>query len=314
MSSTCKVTCEMFRAVHDLAGTRRGQRPVLWSPYVNRSRRTCVWLLTPFAIALIAPAHAQGGPDHLTCFKVKDPQVKATYTADLDSFAALPGCTIKVPAVMACTPTIKSNVTPPPTGDGGTGTPNAFGCYKVKCPKASLPAIPLNDQFGTRSVTPKAPKLLCAPAASTTTSSSSSSTTTVTSPTMTTTTSACVAAGQTCSAAAECCSGICCGEAGASCATSADCCGGICDTVNTHLCSGGPGGGGFVCGAATTTTIACLPAGQACTNGSNCCSGVCCGELGAPCATSIDCCGGVCDVISTHVCTSGPPGGIAICQ
>ena len=59
--------------------------------------------------------------------------------------------------------------------------PNVFGCYKIKCPKATLPVIPLNDQFGTRDVTPRAPRLLCAPAAplppTTTTTSTTTGTT-----------------------------------------------------------------------------------------------------------------------------------------
>ncbi len=132
------------------------------------------------AFVSIVPAHAQPAPDHLTCFKVKDPQAKTTYTADLDSVLMLPGCTIKVPAAMACVPTIKSNVQPPPLGGGGTGTPNAFGCYKVKCPKATPPQVVLNDQFGIRSVTPSAPKLLCAPVASSTTTTTIVTTTTTT--------------------------------------------------------------------------------------------------------------------------------------
>jgi hypothetical protein len=96
---------------------------------------------------------------------VKDPQVKTTYTADLSGLVAHTGCTIKVPAAMACVPTAKTNVQPPPTGSGGTGTPNAFGCYKVKCPKAPAPPLELDDQFGSRTVAPSAPKLVCAPAA-----------------------------------------------------------------------------------------------------------------------------------------------------
>jgi hypothetical protein len=116
-------------------------------------------------LATCTTARAQAVADHLKCYKVKDPQAKASYTADLGGLIAEPGCTIKVPAAMACVPATKVNVNPaPPPGTGATGAPNAFGCYKIKCPKATLPALPLNDQFGSRSVTPQAPKLLCAPA------------------------------------------------------------------------------------------------------------------------------------------------------
>jgi hypothetical protein len=44
----------------------------------------------------IAPAPAQIA-DHLRCYKVKDPQGKTSYTADLDGV----GCTIKLPAKIA---------------------------------------------------------------------------------------------------------------------------------------------------------------------------------------------------------------------
>jgi len=121
--------------------------------------------LVVVSMTLALPAGAQPIADHLKCYKVKDPQAKTTYTADLGGLVAEPGCTIKVPAIMACVPATKTNVTPTPPGSGGTGTPNAFGCYKIKCPKATLPAVPLNDQFGTRDVTPSVPRLLCAPAA-----------------------------------------------------------------------------------------------------------------------------------------------------
>jgi hypothetical protein len=128
--------------------------------------RGLLWgLLAPLMFA--APLGALTESDHLECYKVKDPQAKAKYTADLGGLTMEPGCKVKVPAVMACIPATKTNVTPDPPGRGGTGTvPNAFGCYKVKCAKESLPTLELNDQFGKRVVTPKKAKLLCAPAGS----------------------------------------------------------------------------------------------------------------------------------------------------
>src|SRR5881628_1615994 len=120
-------------------------------------------LVALVVLKLALPAGAQPVGDHLKCYKVRDPQVKAAYSADLGGLVAEPGCTINVPAIMACVPSSKTNVTPEPPGTGGSGTPNAFGCYKIKCPKVTLPAIPLNDQFGTRDVTPSKPRLLCAP-------------------------------------------------------------------------------------------------------------------------------------------------------
>src|SRR5215470_3535693 len=102
------------------------------------------------ALQLSVLAGAQPVADHLKCYKVRDPQAKASYTADLGGLVAEPGCTIKVPATLACVPATKANLSPPAQGTGATGTPNAFGCYKVHCPKAALPALQLNDQFGSR--------------------------------------------------------------------------------------------------------------------------------------------------------------------
>lgn len=130
--------------------------------------RTTLAVVAALAVC-VSPARAQPVADHLKCYKVKDPQARASYTADLGGIVAEPGCTIKVPAVMTCVPATKTNVSPTPPGGGATGTPNAFGCYKIKCPRQTLPALQLSDQFGTRSVTPTVPKLLCAPAAPPTT-------------------------------------------------------------------------------------------------------------------------------------------------
>jgi hypothetical protein len=136
------------------------------------------------ALVLAARASAQPVADHLACYKIKDPQAKTTYTADLGGLVAEPGCTIKVPAVLACVPATKANVTPTPPGGGGTGTPNSFFCYKVKCPKATPPTLTGTDQFGNRTVTPSGAKILCAPLAgpptTTTTTATTTSTTTTT--------------------------------------------------------------------------------------------------------------------------------------
>ena len=127
--------------------------------------RLLVGLIVTLAYA--AAATAQPVADHLKCFKVKDSQPKTLYTADLSGHVAESGCTIKYPAAMACVPSTKTNVQPTPAGGGGTGTPNAFGCYKVKCPKGTLPPLTVNDQFGTRTVAPIKSKMLCAPMATT---------------------------------------------------------------------------------------------------------------------------------------------------
>jgi hypothetical protein len=176
------------------------------------------------ALALAGTTYAQVA-DHLKCYKVKDPQPKASYTADLGGLIAEPGCLIKVPATMACVPATKTNVQPPPPGGGATGEPNAFGCYKVKCPKAVLPLLQLNDQFGSRNVEPVMAKLICAPAASPTMSTTTTSATS----TSTTTTSLLY----TCSAAGG-------SQCGGTCPPSYSCTdlGGTCGCLNGTSCGG----------------------------------------------------------------------------
>jgi hypothetical protein len=110
---------------------------------------------------------AQPIADHLKCYKIHGSQVRTTYTADLGGLVAEPGCTIIVPAVMMCVPSTKTNVAPVPPGGGGTGTPNRFFCYRVRCPRpvSTLPTVTGQDQFGTHVVLPSTAKLLCAPLA-----------------------------------------------------------------------------------------------------------------------------------------------------
>jgi hypothetical protein len=142
-------------------------------------RTLCAVGLGALCVTWVTAAAAQV-PDHLKCYKIKDPQAKATYTANLGGLVAEPGCKITVPAQMACVPAAKTNVTPTPPGGGGTGVPNSFFCYKVKCQKATLPTLAGQDQFGNRTVTPSAAKLLCAPLAGPTTTTTMTSTSTTT--------------------------------------------------------------------------------------------------------------------------------------
>jgi hypothetical protein len=146
------------------------------------------------ALALLASLGSVGAqvPDHLKCYKVKDSAVKALYTADLGGPAAEPGCQIKVPGTMLCVETEKQNITPTPPGGGpAPASAGRFVCYKLKCPKAVLAPITVSDQFGTRAVEPKTPKMLCAPegTSTTTTSTMDTTTTSTTSTSNTTTTS-----------------------------------------------------------------------------------------------------------------------------
>ena len=73
-----------------------------------RSRPASARLLV-VALLLAAVSNA-AVPDHLTCYKVRDAQQGAKYTADLAGLAAEPGCSIHVPARIACVPSTKTNV------------------------------------------------------------------------------------------------------------------------------------------------------------------------------------------------------------
>ena len=126
-----------------------------------------VMVALPIVLLMVAArAGAQPVPDHLTCYRVKDPQAKGAYTADLGGLVAEPGCKIAVPGHIFCTQATKTGVTPtPPGGADNSGAAGRFLCYKVKCPRAKLANIPWHDQFGTRTLVPatKTASVVCAP-------------------------------------------------------------------------------------------------------------------------------------------------------
>jgi hypothetical protein len=119
----------------------------------------------------VATNEAFGSPaaiTHTKCYAIKDPAAKAVYTLNSTAApeAAQNGCRLQVPAKMLCLATTKTNVSPVPPGGGPTTnvTTAKSLCYKVKCPKTALTPVPVVDQFGSRTVTPKVARLLCAPA------------------------------------------------------------------------------------------------------------------------------------------------------
>jgi hypothetical protein len=116
-----------------------------------------------------AAVSVRAAGDHLECYRMRDSAARTRYTADLNGLAAEPGCVIKIPGQLLCVATTKTNVTPNPTGGGGTGPAGQFVCYKVKCPKGVLAPVAVSDQFGSRAVQPGTAKILCAPIATSTT-------------------------------------------------------------------------------------------------------------------------------------------------
>lgn len=114
------------------------------------------------SLAFARPTSAQV-PDHLKCFKIRDQLRLTPYTADLSGLVPQDGCRIRVPAAFFCVPSTKTNVSPTPPNDLEGPPANGFACYRVKCPRAALPGVVIEDQFGTRGATPKSTSMLCAP-------------------------------------------------------------------------------------------------------------------------------------------------------
>jgi hypothetical protein len=220
-------------------------------------RTPCALATATLWLATIAPGAAQPLPDHLKCYKVEDTQPKASYTADLGGLVAEPGCVIKVPGKMLCVEATKTNVTPtPPGGTANMGSAGRFLCYKVKCPKVGVAALQWQDQFGARTVTPSAPKMVCAPEIRTTTTTTTSTTTTTV------------------------CTPTTCAAQGKNCGTIPDGCGNMlgCGTCTGFETCGG-GGTPNVCG--------CTPDPDPCST-----AGQICGFAQNGCGTSVSC--GVC--------------------
>src|SRR6476660_1024216 len=222
-------------------------------------RQTFVVLIA--ALTLPPLASAQPVPDHLKCYKIKDSRAKATYTADLGGLVSEPGCLIKVPGKMLCVEATKANVNPPPPGGtDDSGPAGRFLCYKVKCPKAVLTPLTWHDQFGTGTVTPSVPKMLCAPEILATTTTTTLGTTTTAVPTTTT-----AASTTTTTTLTQSCTPTTCAAQGVTCGPAGDGCGNL---IQCGSCTPGQtcGGGGTlsVCGNATCTPTTCGAQGVNC--------------------------------------------------
>ena len=161
-----------------------------FAPGVFAARPATLAAVLVAVVVLLPPTSAHAIADHLTCYAIKDPQPRATYSGTLLSFPAddtgggvfHPGCQIRLPAKLLCQATSKSLVDPvPPGAADGIQQPHSFLCYKVKCPgELRDVALTVHDQFGARTVMRRVPKVLCAPAAGPTTTSTTTTTTTST--------------------------------------------------------------------------------------------------------------------------------------
>ena len=107
--------------------------------------------------------------NHIACYKVKDviPKQKITNVLLLSNTGSEnnTGCTIATGAKYCCDAVDKIGVPPQPGGGGPINNTSKFCCYKVKCNKGPTGSLPVQDQFGNRTLqVAKPPSLICAPA------------------------------------------------------------------------------------------------------------------------------------------------------
>src|SRR5262245_27058122 len=136
-------------------------------------RATGRWLITAILLVATFGSRASAGvPDHLQCFKVKDP-LKLVGVTDLDSPAlgAAPGCKLSR-AKLYCLP---ATSTPGLVLDSSTNlpiaqtlvqgpNPGARICYKAKCPAPYPPDATVRDIFGSRLLEHWRTSMVCTPA------------------------------------------------------------------------------------------------------------------------------------------------------
>ncbi|MCC6847358.1 MAG: hypothetical protein IT294_02565 [Deltaproteobacteria bacterium] len=138
---------------------------------IIRHGRSIASAAAVLTLSVTSVAAAQLVPifDHLKCYAIKDYAPKAVYKVDLlpeqrPPFNLETGCKVVVPAKLFCIDVAKQNAQPPPPGAAPGPKASDYLCYKLACPKQTLPTLLVNDQFGSRDVTVKPPKFLCAPA------------------------------------------------------------------------------------------------------------------------------------------------------
>ena len=134
--------------------------------------RRLPWLVAAALLLLAGAARAQI-PDHMKCYKIKDP-LKLKGVADLEGkqFGLEKSCKIG-PAKFFCVP-VEKRVQE--AVDAGTGLPITLLpitngpqpgdeiCYAIRCPQPFPADQDVTDQFGRRTVSKLIPSLLCVPA------------------------------------------------------------------------------------------------------------------------------------------------------
>lgn len=141
-------------------------------------KRALSTIVAAAAASLLAgAAAAQGVPDNLQCFKIRDAELRALRgVVDLDapSLGAAPGCKLGkaklycAPARQTVQPGTLANGKAPLTELPYHGPPAATDriCYRVSCPKpaGTAPAQTATDRFGTRRLSDLKTDMVCTPA------------------------------------------------------------------------------------------------------------------------------------------------------
>jgi hypothetical protein len=114
---------------------------------------SCAAMVT-LALAGVEPARSQTN-DHMKCYRVSD-RGGAVAVVDLETaqFGLDAGCKLKARSRELCMPAAADvigaeHVDPSVTGENLT---NERLCYRIRCPKRSLPQVQVADRFGTRAV------------------------------------------------------------------------------------------------------------------------------------------------------------------
>jgi hypothetical protein len=269
--------------------------------------RRCLSVISGLALFVTAPRPVAGQTaDHLKCYKIKDAQAKQKYTADVAGLVPEVGCLVSVPGKLLCVAATKTAVSPAPPGGGATSAAGRFVCYKLKCPKATLPPLAVSDQFGARNVQPSTPKMLCAPVelptttTSTTTSTATSPTatstsTTTTTPTTSTTTSTTVTTTTTTTTTSS--------TIPPTCANGGIPCGAPCGTCGNGVCGGAAPSCGFLqpehCGSTVPVCAMPVPGGGGfftnCSSDAMCPPGMVCTAAVGNCGTgTYNACNAIC--------------------
>jgi hypothetical protein len=132
-----------------------------------------VGLFVAAGIAWVAqPAYA-GGPDHLKCYKVKEPEGdKLDHTGELEAPKLgnlTENCRIVGKIKFLCVPVNKGTLEPPAprSSPGSVELSLLYTCYKIKCEgdDPDLQNETILDQFGSHNnIRVKRTAMICAPA------------------------------------------------------------------------------------------------------------------------------------------------------